>query len=94
MPRASGELSGSDRTVRAAPHIARAASRLAAIRLASLMADIPWAAARHLLHALGRNAGRVRPNGLLITAERSRTEDADNLKCVPHEINVLRHLKS
>ncbi len=67
--------------------------RLAAIRHTSLSLDIPWAAARHLLHALGRNAGRVRRNGQLTAAEPCRTEVADDLKCVLHEINVLRHLK-
>src|SRR4029077_19112333 len=40
----------------------------------------------NLLHPLGRNAGRVRQNGQLITAERCRTENIDDLKCVLHEI--------
>ncbi len=42
----------------------------------------------NLLHALGRNAGRVRQNRQLITAERGRTENIDYLKCVLHEINL------
>src|SRR4029077_9713407 len=41
----------------------------------------------NLLHALGRNAGRVRQNRELITAERARTENIDDVKCVLHEIN-------
>src|SRR5215472_4939780 len=42
----------------------------------------------NLLHALGRNTGRVRQNRQLITAERGRTENIDYLKCVLHEINL------
>src|SRR5438270_73975 len=41
-----------------------------------------------LLHTLGRNAGRVRQNRELITAERFRTENIDDVKCVLHEINL------
>src|ERR1700730_3264982 len=41
----------------------------------------------NLLHALGRNAGRVRQNRELITAERCRTENVDDVKCVLNEIN-------
>src|SRR5437016_7223907 len=44
--------------------------------------------ARNLLHALGRNAGRVRQNRELITAERCRTENIDDVKCVLHRINL------
>src|SRR5208282_3782797 len=44
--------------------------------------------ASNLLHALGRNAGRVRQNRELITAERCRTENVDDVKCVLHEINL------
>src|SRR5207245_4106008 len=40
------------------------------------------------LHALGRNAGRVKQNRQLITAERGRTENIDYLKCVLHESNL------
>src|SRR5437870_3642829 len=40
------------------------------------------------LHTLGRNAGRVRQNRELITAERCRTENIDDVKCVLHEINL------
>src|SRR5205085_6623691 len=42
----------------------------------------------NLLHAFGRNAGRVRQHRQLITAERRRTENVDYLKCVLHEINL------
>jgi len=49
--------------------------------------------ASNLLHALGRNAGRVRQNRELITAERCRTENIDNVKCVLHEINFCVLLK-
>src|SRR4029077_12726919 len=42
----------------------------------------------NLLHALGRNAGRVRQNRQLITAKRCRTEDIDDVKCVLHEITL------
>src|SRR5262249_16535125 len=41
----------------------------------------------NLLHALGRNANRVWQNRPLITAERCRTENIDDVKCVFHEIN-------
>src|SRR5437773_10235122 len=44
--------------------------------------------ASNLLHALGRNAGRVRQNRQLITAERCRTENIDDLKCVLHAITL------
>src|ERR1700691_2920921 len=44
--------------------------------------------ASNLLHALGRNAGRVRQNRELITAERCRTKNVDDVKCVLHEINL------
>src|SRR6266403_5930823 len=44
--------------------------------------------ASNLLHALGRNAGRVRQNRELITAERCRTENIDDVKCVLHRINL------
>src|SRR5271170_1944144 len=44
--------------------------------------------ASNLLHALGRNAGRVRQNRQLITAERCRTENIDDVKCVLHKINL------
>ncbi len=37
---------------------------------------------RVLLHALRRNAGRVRQNRELIAAERCRTENIDDVKCV------------
>src|SRR5580658_8623320 len=43
----------------------------------------------NLLHALGRDAGRVRQDRQLITAERCRTENIDNVKCVLHEIDLL-----
>ena len=36
----------------------------------------------NLLHALGRNAGRVGYDRELITAERCRTENIDDVKCV------------
>src|SRR6202041_2559727 len=42
--------------------------------------------ASNLLHAFGRNAGRVGQNRELITAERCRTENIDDMKCVLHEI--------
>src|SRR6202007_547204 len=42
----------------------------------------------NLLHALGRNAGRVRQNRQLITAERCRTENIDDVKCVLQETNL------
>src|SRR5207302_7420500 len=42
----------------------------------------------NLLHAFGRNAGRVRQNRQLITAEPCRTENINYLKCVLHEINL------
>src|SRR5215468_228922 len=42
----------------------------------------------NLLHALGRNAGRVRQNRQLIAAERCRTENIDDVKCVLHRINL------
>src|ERR1700731_4132458 len=42
----------------------------------------------NLLHALGRNAGRVRQNRQLITAKGCRTEKIDDLKCVLHEITL------
>src|SRR5256885_9349434 len=41
-----------------------------------------------LLHALGRNAGRVRQNRELIAAERCRTENIDDVKYVLHEISL------
>ncbi len=41
----------------------------------------------NLRHALGRNANRVWQNRPLITAERCRTENIDDVKCVFHEIN-------
>src|SRR5437016_10664852 len=44
--------------------------------------------ASNLLHALGRNAGRVRQNRELITAERCRTKNIDDVKCALHEINL------
>src|SRR5262249_30735745 len=44
--------------------------------------------ASNLLHALGRNARRVRQNRELIAAERCRTENIDDMKCVLHEINL------
>src|SRR5579863_2285390 len=52
----------------------------------SRFAEIEFAS--NLLHALGRNAARVRQNRQLITAERCRTEDVDYVKCVLHEIDV------
>src|SRR6201984_3189663 len=42
--------------------------------------------ASNLLHALGRNAGRIRQNRELITAERCRTENIDDVEFVLHEI--------
>src|SRR5579859_106176 len=42
----------------------------------------------NLLHAFGRNAGRVRQNRQLITAERRRTENVDDLKRVLHKIHL------
>src|ERR1700694_4371160 len=50
------------------------------------LAEIEFAS--DVLHALGRNAGRVRQNRELITAERCRTENIDDLKCVLHEITL------
>jgi hypothetical protein len=50
------------------------------------VAEIEFASS--LLHALGRNAGRVRQNRELITAE-CRTEQIDDVKCVLHEIILL-----
>src|SRR6267154_4533597 len=44
--------------------------------------------ASNLLHALDRNAGRVRQNRELIAAERCRTENIDDVKWVLHEINL------
>src|SRR5437764_12520931 len=44
--------------------------------------------ASDLLHTLGRNAGRVRQNRELITAERCRSENIDDVKGVLHEINL------
>src|SRR5437588_1030421 len=44
--------------------------------------------ASDLLHTRGRNAGRVRQNRELITAERCRTENIDDVKCVLHRINL------
>src|SRR3977135_149981 len=44
--------------------------------------------ASNLLHALGRYAGRVGQNRELITAERCRTENIDDVKCVLHKINL------
>src|SRR5256886_16847789 len=44
--------------------------------------------AGNLLHALGRNARRVGQNRQLITAERCRTENIDDVKWVLHEINL------
>src|SRR5205085_11586907 len=41
-----------------------------------------------LLHTLVRNSGRVRQNRQLITAERCRTENIDDVKCVLHKINL------
>src|SRR5277367_4512918 len=40
------------------------------------------------LHALGRNAGRIRQNRELIAAERCRTENIDDVKCVLHDISL------
>src|ERR1700758_2319896 len=42
----------------------------------------------NLLHSFSRNAGRVRQNRQLITAERCRTQNIDYLKCLLHEINL------
>src|SRR6202035_1139918 len=42
----------------------------------------------NLLHALGRNAGRVRQDRELITAKRCRTENIDDVKWVLHENNL------
>src|SRR6266403_5540138 len=42
----------------------------------------------NLLHALGRNASRVRQNCELIAAERCRTENIDDMKCVLHQIKL------
>src|ERR1700719_5150925 len=44
--------------------------------------------ASNLLHALGRNAGGVRQNRELITTERCRTENIDDVKRVLHEISL------
>src|ERR1700689_824793 len=44
--------------------------------------------ASNLLHALGRNARRVRQNRELITAERCRTENIDDVKCALHALNL------
>src|SRR6266436_3607985 len=44
--------------------------------------------ASDLLHTLGRNARRVRQNRELIAAERCRTENIDDVKCVLHEITL------
>src|SRR5580765_2036424 len=44
--------------------------------------------ASDLLHALGRNARRVRENRELITAERCRTENIDDMKWVLHATNL------
>src|SRR5215470_12481802 len=41
----------------------------------------------NLLHALGRNANRVWQNRQLIAAERCRTENIDDVKCVFHKIH-------
>src|SRR5438105_13276775 len=57
----------------------------------SRFAEIEFAS--NLLHALGRNAGRVRQNRQLITAERCRTENIDDVKCLLHEIPSVRCLK-
>jgi hypothetical protein len=50
------------------------------------LAEIEFAG--NLLHTLGRNAGRVRQNCELIAAERRRTENIDDVKCVLHKINL------
>jgi len=49
----------------------------------------------NLLHAFGRNADRVRQNRQLITAERCRSENIDDLKCVLHEnrLAVRRNMR-
>jgi hypothetical protein len=52
----------------------------------SRFAEIEFAS--NLLHALCGNAGRVRQNRQLITAERCRTENIYDLKCVLHEITL------
>src|SRR3981189_3586584 len=44
--------------------------------------------ASNLLHALARYAARVRQNRELITAERCRTENIDDVKCVLHKIDL------
>src|SRR5580704_5310242 len=44
--------------------------------------------AGNLRHALGRNAAGVRQNRELITAERCRTENIDDVKRVLHEISL------
>jgi hypothetical protein len=49
--------------------------------------------ASDLLHALGRNTGRVRQNRELIATERRRTENIEDMKCVLHELNPGRRLK-
>src|SRR5262249_41474729 len=45
--------------------------------------------ASDLLHALGRDAGRVGQNRKLIAAERCRTEHIDDVKCVLHGVVLL-----
>src|SRR5438876_12248404 len=52
----------------------------------SRFAEIEFAS--NLLHALGRNTSGVRQNRELITTERCRTEDIDDVKCVLHEISL------
>src|SRR6202167_4720476 len=42
--------------------------------------------ASNLLHALGRNAGRIREPRGLITGEGCRTENIGDVKCVLHEL--------
>src|SRR5580700_220564 len=44
--------------------------------------------ASDFLHALGRNAGGVRQNRELVAAERRRTENIDDVKCVLHKITL------
>src|SRR5258706_10897760 len=51
----------------------------------SRFAEIEFAP--NLLRALGRNTSGVRQNRELITAERCRTENIDDVKSVLHEIN-------
>ncbi len=50
------------------------------------VAEIEFAS--NLLRALGRNTNGVRQNRELITAEQCRTENIDDLKCVPHQIDL------